>query len=78
MPLVINGLGADTQTDRQTDTYRHANQSNFKKPGMRVRGLWPRTWFKNTDAKSLKCSQNPDYWEQVRNICVPVIKGLGQ
>ena len=41
--------GADTQTDRQTHTqaYRRANQSNFKKPG--VRGLrLARTWFKNT------------------------------
>ena len=32
MPLVINALGG-----RHTHTYRHANQSNFKKPGARSR-----------------------------------------
>ena len=27
-------LGVDTQTDRHTHAYRHADQSNFKKPGV--------------------------------------------
>ena len=45
MPLVTNALGADTQTDRQTDIYRYADQSNFKKPG--ARGQRPHAWFKN-------------------------------
>ena len=39
MPLVINALGVDTQTD--THTHKHAcqcaNQSNFKTPGAH----WP-------------------------------------
>ena len=38
-PLVINTLmGGHTHT--HTHTYQHANQSNFKKTG--VRGLWMR------------------------------------
>ena len=32
MPLVVNALGG-RHTD--THTYRHASQSNFKKPGIR-------------------------------------------
>ena len=36
MPLVINGLGVDTQTDAHihTHAYRHANKNNFKKLGV--------------------------------------------
>ena len=30
MPLIINCLGVDTQTDRQTDTYQYANQKQFQ------------------------------------------------
>ena len=33
MPLVINAFGGG-HTDRHTHTYRHANQNNFKKPGV--------------------------------------------
>ena len=43
MPLAINVLWGHTWKDRQTDTptYRHTNQSNFRK--LVARGLWPHT-----------------------------------
>ena len=41
MPMVINALGADTQTHE----YRHANQSNFTKLG--AHSLRLQVWFKN-------------------------------
>ena len=45
MPLVISALGGG-HTD--THTYRHVNQSNFKKPGTYVWPKAPCAWFKNT------------------------------
>ena len=58
MPLVINGLGGG-HTD--THAYRHADQNNFKKPGMR--GLPP-------CAPGLKRGieiESKKLWKQVRH-----------
>ena len=49
-------------------------------------GLFSQQWscplysieVENPVSTAQKIGQNSDYWEQVRNVCVPVIKGRGQ